>query len=144
MLNETLTIYHNHETDCPDCGYDPIRKESTNLNCQTCDGIGKIIDSITYTIPSSIETEEDFSFDYANVGRISNGEILATIDSLEIKTILNTDGKYSMDNYQDIKKFLDQYDYFEWKGAKYVLKSFQPGYLQGNFYEISMTLSLKE
>jgi hypothetical protein len=143
VLNETLRIYKNNESDCPDCGYDPIRKESTNPYCNTCDGTGKIATEIFYDIPSSIETAEDFTFDYGHAGRLLEGEVLATIDVKEIKEVLNTDGKYSMDNQIDIKNFLDQYEYYEWKGGKYIVKSFQAGYLQGNFYEIAVTLKLK-
>jgi hypothetical protein len=143
VLNETLKICKHNESDCPSCKFDPIRGESTDPYCDTCDGKGKVTADVFYTIPSSVETEQDFTFDYAKVGRLTNGEILATIDKVEIDTVLNVGGTYNMDSYDDIKKFLDQYDYFEWKGAKYVLKSFQAGYLQGNFYEISMTLSLK-
>jgi hypothetical protein len=142
VLNETLTICKEDEADCPDCGYDPIRNESTDPHCPTCDGHGKISTPLYYTIPSSIETEEDFTFTYSNAGRIAEGEILATIDKKEIDEILNIGNKYNMDSYVDIKSFLDQYKYFEWKGAKYKLSSFQAGYLQGNFYEISMKLKL--
>jgi hypothetical protein len=143
VLNETLNLCKVSEVDCPDCGYDPIRRESTDPYCPTCDGRGKKVTEQIFTIPSSVETEEDFSFEYGSTGRLSKGQILATIDKLEIDSVLNTDSKYSMDNQNNIKEFLDQYEYFEWKGAKYILDSFQAGYLQGNFYEIGLTLTLK-
>jgi hypothetical protein len=143
VLNEILRLCKVSETDCPDCGYDPIRKESTDPYCDTCNGKGKIVTESYYDIPSSVETADDFRFEYGNTGRLLDGEILATIDSKEISEILNIDSKYNMDEQQDIKSFLDQYEYFQWKGGKYVVKSFQPGYLQGNFYEIGITLKLK-
>ena len=71
-----------------------------------------------------------------------DGEIMATVDSLEIKTILNSNNKYNMDSQSDIKLLLDQYDHFEWKGGRYTVKSFQANYLQGTFYELSITLKL--
>ncbi|HLI46307.1 MAG TPA: hypothetical protein VKU94_03855 [Geobacterales bacterium] len=142
VLNETLTVYASTTTNCPNCGYDPIRKESTDPSCPTCGGKG-LIETLTSTsIPCSIETQEDFQYSYAEVGRLLDGEILVTIDNLEISTVLNTNGKYSMDKQSDIKAFLDQYDYFEWKGGKYVVKSFQANYLQGTFYELSIILKL--
>jgi hypothetical protein len=144
VLNETLILYKLESSDCPDCGYDPIRNESTDPYCTTCDGKGKVSTPTAFTIPSSIETEDDFVFSYTNAGRLTSGEILATIDNKEISEVLNVDRKFSMDDYGDIKAFLDQYSYFEWKGAKYKLESFQPGYLQGRFYEISMKLSLSD
>lgn len=143
VLNETITLYKNVAEDCPSCSYDPIRGESTDPHCDECDGVGKIITSQTFTIPSSVETEEDFAFEYKSVGRLSTGEILSTIDKKEITEVLNVDGTYDMDNQKDIKRFLDQFEYFEWKGAEYTLVKFQAGYLQGNFYEISLTLKLR-
>src|SRR5690606_34009262 len=130
VLNETLKLCKVSESDCPDCNYDPVRKESTDPYCPTCDGRGKDVDEQIFTTPSSIETEEDFAFEYSNAGRLSKGQILATIDKLEIDTVLNSDKKFDMDNQQDIKRFLDQFEYFEWKGATYSLDSFQAGYLQ--------------
>jgi hypothetical protein len=143
VLNETLRLCKVSETDCPDCGYDPIRKESTDPYCPTCDGRGMIVSETYYDIPSSVETSADFTYSYAETGRLLDGEVLATIDILEINTVLNVDGKFNMDSQSDIKAFLSQYEYFEWKGGKYIVKSFQAGYLQGNFYEIAITLKLK-
>lgn len=143
VLNETLILTKNTSTDCSDCGYDPIRRESTNPYCEKCNGTGEIITQIKYEIPSSVETEQDFEFEYGKTGRVTNGEILATIDSKEISEILNVDKSFNMDNQKDIKKFLDQFTTYEWKGANYSLKSFQPGYLQGRFYEIQVKLGLK-
>jgi hypothetical protein len=143
VLNETLRLVQYTNSDCPDCGYDPIRKESTDPSCPTCGGKGVIQTQVNIDIPSSIETAQDFIYSYAEVGRLLDGEIVATIDNLEIKTILNSSNKYSMDSQDDIKKFLDQYDHFEWKGGKYVVKSFNANYLQGTFYELSITLKLK-
>lgn len=143
VLNETLRLCKSDKTDCPDCSYDPIRKESTNPYCPTCDGKGVIFTETYFDIPSSVETSADFMYSYAETGRLLEGEVLATIDILEIKTILNVNSQYNMDNQDSIKSFLDQYDYFEWKGGKYIVKSFQPSYLQGNFYEIAVTLKLK-
>jgi len=31
-------------SDCPDCTYDPVNKESTDPSCQTCGGAGQILD----------------------------------------------------------------------------------------------------
>jgi len=139
-----LKLCMEAKADCPTCNYDPIRRESTDPYCDYCDGKGKIFTPTFYDIPSSVETTEDFQYEFSKAGRIMDGEILATIDIQEIDTVLDPTGKYNMDDKNDIKRFLDQYKYFEWKCAKYVLKSFQAGYLQGNFYEISMTLSLKD
>lgn len=142
VLNETLTLYTSTTVDCPTCGYDPIRKESTDPSCPTCGGKGLITTLTAINIPSSVETQDDFQYSYAEVGRLLDGEILATIDNQEIANTLNASSKYNMDNQSDIKSFLDQYDHFEWKGGKYVVKSFQANYLQGTFYEISLTLKL--
>lgn len=142
VLNETLRLVKFTTSDCPDCGYDPIRKESTDPSCPTCGGTGLIRTEVDTDIPSSVETSADFIYSYAEVGRLLDGEIVATIDNLEITTVLNSNNKYNMNIQSDIKAFLDQYDHFEWKGGKYVVKSFQANYLEGTFYELSLTLKL--
>lgn len=142
VLNETIDLYQQVKTDCPTCTYDPIRQESTDPQCPTCDGIGWTISDNVTSIPSSIETSQDFIYSYAEVGRLLDGEIVATIDNQEIVNILNKSKQYDMNSQSSIKSFLDQYNHFEWKGGKYVVKSFQANYLQGNFYELSVTLKL--
>lgn len=143
VLSETLILCKMTKTDCPDCAYDPIRQESTNPYCQTCGGIGVIEQPQLFSIPSSIETYEDVTYSYAEVGRFDKGQINATIDKQEITTTLDTQSQFNMDDQTSIKAFLDQYDYFEWKGTKYVVESFQGNYLEGNFYEIDLTLNQK-
>lgn len=36
-------------TDCPDCQYDPAYRRSTNPNCATCGGKGKIVETKEYS-----------------------------------------------------------------------------------------------
>lgn len=144
ILNEQVRLYKHTEEDCPDCGYDPIRKESTDPYCDTCEGKGKI-EKETYTqIPTSIQTEDDFQFDFTQAGRLEQGEILITIDRKEIDAHINQNGDWDLDDHRSIKKLVENYDYFWWKGGKYHLKGFEPGYLQGVLYEIAVTVSLSE
>jgi predicted RNA-binding Zn-ribbon protein involved in translation (DUF1610 family) len=144
VLNEQVQMHTHTELDCPDCDYDPIRKESTNYNCETCGGTGKIVTDQYLTIPASVEQQEDFSRDFTNSGKITKGQIFVTIDIKEIKEVLNTDNKFNLDDYTQLKSFVDQYDFINWKGARYSVSSFEPGFLQGNLYEIGLTLSLFE
>lgn len=144
VLNEQIKLVKQTEVDCPDCGYDPIRKESINFNCESCSGTGSYITITSQTIPASIETEEDFKYEFTKAGRITKGQILLTIDTKEIKEKLNSDGKFNLDEYVELKAFIDQYSYIMWKGARYIVESFEAGWLQGNLYEISMTLNLSE
>ena len=144
VLNETARLFKVSKTDCPDCGYDPIRKESTDPYCETCDGKGSI-ESLAYNeIPVSIETEKDFQYKFTNAGKITDGEIFLTIDIKEIKEVLNADNSHDLSNYQGVKKFVEQYDHVTWHNAKYKMVSFEPSYLQGIFYEVSMKLKLEE
>lgn len=144
ILNETIDLIQMVNTDCPDCTYDPIRQESTNPYCQTCDGKGVIQTQQKFTIASSVETEEDMTYQYRPVGRLVQGEIKATIDKTEISSTLDPKGQFNMDDQGSIKAFLDQYAYVIWKGATYIIEEFQGQYLQGNFYEIDLTLKLKD
>lgn len=143
VLNETVRLYQSTKTDCSNCGYDPIRKESTNLNCPTCGGSGSIVTETFKEVPSSIETYDDLKYDFTQAGILLKGQIHCTIDMLEINTVLNVDKKFTLADLDSIEKFIQQYDYITWKGAKYTVESFEPGWLQGNLYEIALVLSLR-
>ena len=47
ILNEIDKLVYLYsypsETVCPDCIYDPVSQESSDSNCETCDGTGKIL-----------------------------------------------------------------------------------------------------
>ncbi|WP_124118462.1 MULTISPECIES: hypothetical protein [Paenibacillus] len=144
VLNETVQIYSNSKTKCPDCKFDPIRKESTDRNCPTCEGVGYIITEVFQTIPASVEQSEDFRYDYTKAGKYVDGNIFLTIDIEEINTVLNVDEKYDLDDYNQMKAFIESFDYVVWKGAKFKTESFEPGYLQGYLYEIGISLALME
>jgi hypothetical protein len=144
VFNEQVKVYRNTDSDCPTCQYDPVRKESTDPHCQTCDGKGRMIVEKFYSIPASVETEEDFKFDFSKAGKFIKGQIYLTIDSKELTTVLNVDVKYNLDDYTQLKAFTESFDYIVWKGARYTITQFEPGLLQGNLYEIGFTLSLME
>jgi hypothetical protein len=144
VFNETISLYVNTKTDCPDCDFDPVRKESTDPNCQTCGGVGKIITEVSYDIPASVEQEEDFKYDFSKAGKFLKGQIYATLDILEINTILDPTSKYDLNDYKQMKSFVESFDYIKWKGAKYKIEQFEPGWLQGILYEIGLTLSIME
>jgi hypothetical protein len=142
VFNEQINIYRNTESYCPVCTFDPILKESTDHNCQTCNGKGTVITEKFWTIPSSVEVEDDFKYDFSKAGKLLRGQIYATIDILEIDDVLNTLPTYDLNNYNRLKDFVGSFDYIKWKGAKYTIERFEPGWLQGHLYEIGLTLSL--
>jgi hypothetical protein len=142
VLNETMSFYKNTKTDCPSCGYDPIRHESINPHCPDCNGTG-LKETISYVdVPVSVETEDDFRYDYNNKGRLTKGQILVTIDASEIESLLNNPQVFDLNTHNGIQAFISQFDYFSWKGGKYTASSFEAGYLQGYFYELSVTMEL--
>ena len=144
VFNEQVKVYKNTKTICTDCIYDPIRQESTDYNCQTCDGLGQVITEVYSEIPASVETSQDFRYEFTKAGKITTGEIFLTIDIVELEDILNVSAIYDLSDYTDLKAFVQQYDYIVWKGARYTIKNFEGGWLQGNLYEIALTLSLME
>lgn len=144
VLNETASFYTVSESDCPACAFDPIRKESVNPNCETCGGSGSISVSTKVDIPVSIETEEDFRYEFTKAGKITNGQILLTIDIKEINEVLNINQAFDLNQHAELKAFIEQFKKIEWKGAAYVVDRFEPGWLQGNLYEIAATLNLKD
>jgi hypothetical protein len=143
VLNEKVVLNKIVKSDCPDCTYDPVRQESTDYNCQTCDGNGftEVVEKTE--IPVSIETLEDFRRDFSSVGILTEGQIYMTIDKVEID-ILNQATLYDLNIYDNINKLIDNYDHIVWKGGKYIVKRFEPGWLQGNLYEIAFTLDFQE
>jgi hypothetical protein len=141
VLNEQVSFYHNTKSICPTCVFDPIRKESTDRNCPTCSGEGYVITELKYTISASIEQEEDFKYDFSKAGKLLKGQVLVTIDSAEFTT-LDPTKKYDLNDYPQMKSFVESFDYIKWKGAKYTVESFEPGWLQGNLYEIAIVLKL--
>lgn len=142
VLNETASFYKNQKTKCPDCKFDPIRKESTNHNCSTCEGTGYIETESFVTIPVSVEQNDDFRYDFSRAGKYVNGTIYMTLDIEEINAVLNKDKAYNLDDYEQIKAFVESFDSFIWKNARFKLDSFEPGFLQGHLYEIGITMSL--
>jgi len=53
ILNEItsiVTVYSYPDEDyCPDCKYDPVSKSSVDMNCETCNGTGKVLGSPNVT-----------------------------------------------------------------------------------------------
>lgn len=144
MLNETIRLYKQTHSDCPDCGYDPIRKTSTDPFCDTCDGKGSIIVETYHEIKASVEQEEDFRSEFTNAGKITRNQVYVTLARKEIHNVLNVDTNYDFDDYNQMKAFVEQYSYILWKGAKYSIESFEPGWIEEILYEIGVTLSLIE
>lgn len=144
VLNETVRLFRNTKTPCPDCKFDPIRRESTNPNCDTCGGTGKVVTENFFEIPASVETLSDYKNTWQNVGQLTENQILLTLDAQEISEVLNVSPQYDLDQYSGIKAFVESFDYLTWKGAKYVVSSFEDGRLQGILYEISMKMNLTE
>lgn len=144
VLNEKVRFYTSTNSQCPDCEYDPVRKESTNSSCPTCGGTGSITTYAYKEIDCSVETEKDFQYDFKQAGKITKGQIFVTVDIKEINEVLNLVTKYDLNDAPQMKALLNQYDYIWWKGAKYTIESYEPGWLQGNLYEIALVLSLMD
>jgi hypothetical protein len=64
-----------------------------------------------------------------------------TIDIQELN-ILNAAGTYNLSDYNSLRIFVETFDFFIWNGAKYSVHEFEPGFLQGNLYEVGFVLSL--
>lgn len=144
VLNEQVSLVSVSKTLCPDCIYDPVRKESTDYNCETCDGTGFTVVETVNTISASVEQSEDFKYDFSKAGKFVKGQIYITLDILEIKNVLNPTSQYNLDDYNQLKNFVESFSTIRWKGARYNVDSFEPGWLQGNLYEIGLVLSIVE
>lgn len=129
MFNETLTIHSSSEVDCTSCSYDPIAKESTDINCPVCSGNGKIITEVKTDIPVSLEYYNSGDSLNTDVNRLKGGIyddslILVTIDIEEIN-------EYSID--------ISKIDYYTWRDTNYRLKSKEFGILT-EIYELNIVL----
>ena len=82
-LQKKVTLYQRGtESDCPYCNYDPVTDESSNPNCPTCGGTGKIYtaDRIT-VIDANFRELSGESAVRRDLGNISNGAALLFCDS---------------------------------------------------------------
>lgn len=56
LASEVVTIYYytGVEEDCPDCEYDYVNKESLNIDCPTCLGLGRIRQELAKTLSANV------------------------------------------------------------------------------------------
>lgn len=126
---EQLTLhYQSAEVPCPDCQYDPVTQQTTNIFCQTCGGRGFITQDHTITIPASIDYPDEFRYDYLPAGFALTGKIMVVIDAQEI-------AQYNIDP--------QQVDYYTWQGSDYIMIKMEKGVLNGILYEYDLYLEKK-
>lgn len=124
---EQITLHFIDKTPCPSC-FDPVNKESTDINCSECGGDGYIETDNPLTIPVSVSgSEQDKEF--VPIGTYFSNDLIITIDKLELD-------QYSI----DVKKV----DYFTFDGENYILENYKYGYLNGIRYEVKCLLHKKK
>ena len=122
IYTEMVTLHFITKTDCPDCGFDPVRHESVNPNCKTCGGSGFIEQDNPITIPVSFENPSSLDdVETLAIGEYKADRILITIDRKELE-------QYNID--------IHKVRYFTHDGVDYVLDKAQEEYLNGVKYEV--------
>ena len=81
IQTKVILYQRGTESDCPDCGYDPVTEESSDPNCPTCGGIGKIYtDDIITVMDGNLRELSGESALRRDLGNISSGAVLLFCD----------------------------------------------------------------
>jgi len=129
VYTDQMTLHYvTANQPCPDCVYDPVTQQSTDVTCQTCGGRGMITVDNPITIPVSIDYPDEFNYDYTAAGQAMTGAITVVIDIVEIN-------QYNIDP--------EKVTYFEWMGSQYELEKMEKGVFNGVLYEYDLVLYKK-
>ena len=82
MYSENITLHRITKTPCASC-YDPILKESTDINCPDCGGSGYSETDDTLTIPVGVSRNVG-DIELLGVGTYFSEELVVTIDKQEL------------------------------------------------------------
>jgi hypothetical protein len=126
-FTEQVTLHYLTKSSCTACTYDPIDNESTNINCQVCNGAGFIYADSPIIIPCSLEQIKPYEQELLPTGMYDNTQVSITIDQLELL-------KYNID--------VEDVSHFSWNGDNYRMISSKPGVLSGIVYEIDVLLEI--
>ncbi|MHA1754693.1 MAG: hypothetical protein ACTSYR_04165 [Candidatus Odinarchaeia archaeon] len=126
---EEITLHYISKTVCPDCTFNPILKESTNILCPTCGGDGYIETDNPIIIECSVEGIDEEDVLLIPSGLVISDLIKITIDKKEID-------QYNID--------VTKVDYFTYNGDDYILSSFRKESLDKVVYEVNCILRKKE
>lgn len=108
--NFIVNLLKETEADCPDCGYDPITEESTDITCSTCGGLGVIVTTVNIPLQAGVhELSNDNQLEDAGV--VQNSMLLLDIsitDNDTYNAYINPMMKIEIDgvNYREISRKL--------------------------------------
>lgn len=99
----SIYLLKETEADCPDCGYDPITQESTDITCETCGGLGVIITTVKLPITAGV-----IKHDNDNIQHNSGVEVGSKL-TLDISIV----------DYNLYSSFIDTMEKIEVDGVNY-------------------------
>lgn len=101
-----INYYTGESSDCPDCTYDPMNNESTNINCPLCNGTGKIRTEINKTIYANVSWRgitEKYAWTNLPGGKVESGDVVISCKLVDVLT--NTSNTASQ-TYFDICNYV--------------------------------------
>jgi hypothetical protein len=126
-FTEPVTLHYLTKVPCSACSYDPVENESTNMNCQVCNGAGFIYTDSPITIPCSLELTKPYEEELLKTGMYDNSIVNITIDQVEML-------EYNIN--------VETVSHYSWNGDNYRMVASAPGVLNGIVYEIDVTLEI--
>jgi len=101
-----IYYYTGTETDCPDCVYDPINKESIDPSCPTCSGRGRIQTERALTVNANVSWRgitDQYNYMRLPGGNIEAGDVIV---SCKLNDVLLDTGKPGGQTYFDIAHYI--------------------------------------
>jgi hypothetical protein len=81
---EVYLVTDLEKTDCPDCDFDPISGTSTDPNCETCNGTGKVSTEVYTTISAVREVVTAETLNEISLGALEEGDVIISISTSEL------------------------------------------------------------
>jgi len=104
ILNDITNLVYLYaypdEIDCPDCVYDSVSGESADVNCATCNGVGKVLGTAKITcIRGSLRCLTGESIIRRELGNVKSDVYLLYCDIAYIDSIKSAKYIKSQENY---------------------------------------------
>ena len=119
-FGKNIEVMYRTSTACGTCTWDPINEETTNPNCSTCDGFGRVYSEETIRIKAAVQKFAG-NLRYVREGQ-SQYQIMpfgeARITMKLCDTLLDINVSTSATIFKDCQKVVVDGDYYKPKDSK--------------------------
>ena len=117
---KTVQVLHRTSTACSGCGWDPINEETTNPNCSTCDGFGRIYSESVTEVKAVVEKFAG-NLRYIREGQmqygvVPEGQARITMKLCDALVNINVSTSYTI--FKDCQKVVADGEYYKPKDTK--------------------------